>query len=245
MSWAKHWAILHHFWKQPFGREGTDQCDKLWLWKRHPMLHKAMQMQGFRSGEICYQYVNVYGFRYFVIFVSLIITFTWGIPTFTVLWEKRIVSTLVFHSRKILYFEAFFLRWTECIVLIPLFTFCRILSQWTWKALWIFLPGYPFHNIVLWFHIFHIRTWHLTQVVAVISLAVTSNVIDLKIILWQFWAFIGSESPCESQYNHSFDLRMYLKCYSCLAEFWKLTKKIGNEVSDIWFSPWSSLQNET
>ena len=99
MSWAKHWAILHHFWKQPFGREGTDQCDKLWLWKRHPMLHKAMQMQGFRSGEICYQYVNAYGFPYFVMFVSLIITFTWGIPTFTVLWEKCIVSTLVFHSR--------------------------------------------------------------------------------------------------------------------------------------------------
>ena len=72
------------------------------------MLHKAMQMQGFRSGEICYQYVNVYGFHYFVIFVSLIITFTWGIPTFTVLWEKGIVTTLVFHSRKILYFEAFF-----------------------------------------------------------------------------------------------------------------------------------------
>ena len=139
----------------------------------------------------------------------------------------------------------FFFKWTKCIVLIPLFTFCRILSQWTWKALWIFLPGYPFHNIVLWFHIFHIRTWHLTHVVAVISLAVTSNVIDLKMILWQFWAFIGSESPCESQYNHGFDLRMYLKCYSCLAEFWKLTKKIGEEVSDIWFSPRSSLQNET
>ena len=156
-----------------------------------------------------------------------------GNPHYCSSLEKLIVLTSVFHSRKILYFEAFFFNWTKCSFdpTFSLFTFCSILSQWTWKALWICLPGYPFCNIVLWFHIFHIRTWHLTHVVAVISLTVTSNVIDIKMILWQFWAFIGSENPCESQFNHDFDLRT--------------DQNIGEEVSERWFSSRSSLQNWT
>ena len=77
------------------------------------MLHNAVQMQGFRCVGICYQSINVYSFRYFVIFVSFIITFTWGIPAFKDLWKKRIVSTPVFHSWKNLYFEPIFLNWTN------------------------------------------------------------------------------------------------------------------------------------
>ena len=106
MSWAKHWVISYHrSWKQPIGREGTDQCDKLWLWKQHPLLHKAMQMQGFRWVGICYRYVNVYSFHYFVFFVSLIITFAWRIPTFTVLWKNALFRPLYFTFEK---FRGFF-----------------------------------------------------------------------------------------------------------------------------------------
>ena len=124
MSWAKQWANpYHHSWKQPFGREGTDQWDKLWLWKQHAMLHKAMQMQGFHWGGICYQYVNVYSFRYFVISVSLIIIFAWGIPTFKVFWKNVCFDPCISVDKSCICRPIFilFLNLTKCKVLIPLF----------------------------------------------------------------------------------------------------------------------------
>ena len=127
---------LSSFLKQPFGREGTNQCDKLWLWKQHPMLHKAIQMQGFRWGGICYQYVNVYSFRYFVIFVSLIITFTWGIPTFTVLGKNVLFRPLYFtveksfNSRPIFFF--FFFKLDKMYSFDP--TFSPFVALWVgWR----------------------------------------------------------------------------------------------------------------
>ena len=164
MSWAKQRANpYHHSLKQPFGREGTDQCDKLWLWKQHAMLHKVMQMQGFRWGGIYYQYVNVYSFHYFVIFVSLIITFAWGIPTFTVFWKNVCFDPCISVEKSCICRPIFLKIWQNVKFWFNFFNFCSILGQWTFKTLWIFLPGYPFHDIVLWFHIFHIRTRHLTR----------------------------------------------------------------------------------